>query len=297
MDFKPVSISDKKEYEKLLMQGHKRGCEFTFANLFMWGRQNIAFAHGHAALFSLFGSKYFYPFPVGEGDTKALVDSIIEDAEQKGIDLCFTGIYEQEKAFLERAYPDVFSFYSSRGSYDYVYDIDDLADLAGKKYHRKRNHLNQFQKACPDYRAEPITKELLPKVAQMAENWYAKRLQDDPDGDYDSEKEAINKALSHYDELGMDGMVLVCGEEVIAFTMGSMLSNDTMDVHFEKARGDINGAYTAINYEFARYIRVKYPMIKYLDREEDMGLEGLRKAKESYYPHHLVEKYRAVKIK
>ena len=93
-----------------------------------------------------------------------------------------------------------------------------------------------------------------------------------------------------------DGIVLTCGERIIAFTMASRMSRDTLDVHFEKAVTDINGVYAAVNYEFARYARVKYPDIKFLDREEDMGIEGLRKAKESYYPHHLVVKYSAQKI-
>ena len=88
----------------------------------------------------------------------------------------------------------------------------------------------------------------------------------------------------------MEGIVLTVGGEVLGFTMASRLSADTFDVHFEKARADVQGAYAAVNCEFANYLREKYPLVKYLDREEDMGLEGLRRAKESYHPHHKVEK-------
>ena len=97
-------------------------------------------------------------------------------------------------------------------------------------------------------------------------------------------------ALANYEVLGMDGLVLLGGGQVLAVTLASRLSADTMDVHFEKARVDAGATYTAINCEFAGYIRGKYPEIRFLNREEDMGLEGLRRAKESYHPHHRVKK-------
>ena len=104
------------------------------------------------------------------------------------------------------------------------------------------------------------------------------------------ERAALDRAYRHYSELGLAGLLLLDGDSTLAFTMGSRLSADTLDVHFEKARSDVNGAYTAINYEFARYIRERMPSIAFLDREEDMGLEGLRRAKRSYRPHHMIEK-------
>ena len=102
---------------------------------------------------------------------------------------------------------------------------------------------------------------------------------------------AIDRAFRHFAALDMDGLMLKEGGQVLAVTMGSRLSPDTIDVHFEKAREDVDGAYAAINREFARYLREKYPDVQYLNREDDMGLEGLRKAKLSYQPHHLEEKY------
>ena len=104
------------------------------------------------------------------------------------------------------------------------------------------------------------------------------------------EKAALTKALDHYSRLGLEGLVLRIGEETVAFTIGSFLCCDTMDVHFEKALSEAEGAYPVINFEFARYLRSKYPQLQYLNREDDMGLEGLRKAKLSYCPHHMVEK-------
>ena len=125
----------------------------------------------------------------------------------------------------------------------------------------------------------------------MIENWYKSKLEQNPNGDFHMERAAIKKALIHRKELEMDGLVLLDGDDVLAVTLGSKLSEDTFDVQFEKARTDVNGAYPAINCEFAQYIRSKYPRIRFLDREEDMGLEGLRKAKRSYHPHHMINKY------
>ena len=102
------------------------------------------------------------------------------------------------------------------------------------------------------------------------------------------------RVLNHWGDLGMDGLVLMDGREILAITMGSRLSSDTFDIHFEKAKEGIAGAYNAINCHFARHLRLKYPEVQFLNREEDMGLEGLRSSKLSYRPHHMVEKYRAV---
>ena len=101
---------------------------------------------------------------------------------------------------------------------------------------------------------------------------------------------ALNRAFAHWQELGMEGLVMYVGEQVVAMTMGSRLGDDAVDVHFEKADLDYPGAYAVINRAFARHIREKYPQVKFLNREDDMGIEGLRKAKLSYYPHHMVEK-------
>ena len=296
MLFSPVRISDKDKYEKILFKYSEKGCEFSFANLHLWGERHISFDYGNVSLCSRFGDKWYYSFILDNNNPKELIDAIILDAENKNIDLIFTGLYEKEKNILEELYQGKFTFSSSPGSYDYVYSIDDLADLSGKKYHKKRNHFSQFQKICPHYSVQEISNDMIPAIAKMANDWYEKRITDVPDLDFDMEKAALTKALANYNELGMDGIVLVCNDEIIAFTMASKLSEDTLDIHFEKARAEINGAYAAINHEFARYIRVKYPAIKYLNREEDMGIEGLRKAKQSYYPHHMMVKYRAGKI-
>lgn len=291
IDFSQFTLQDKALYEEYLSGDTERGCEFSFANLYLWGRQSFALLHGHVVLFSQFDRRSIYLYPVGNGDKKAVLDAIIADAKERGIACRISALGESAKKTLEQLYPNQFCFHCDEGSWDYVYDINDLADLGGKKYHGKRNHLNRFKDIVPHYTVEPIDEHNLPRVKEMAKNWYQTRLKENPDGDYHMEAAALEKAFRDYRALGMEGLVLLDGEEVLAFTMASRLSEDTFDVHFEKARADIPGAYTAINCEFANYIRDKYPSVRYLDREEDMGLEGLRKAKLSYYPHHMVKKY------
>ena len=290
IDFRPLTLADRERCEEYLMDGTEHGCEYSFANLYLWGRQLAAILEDQLVLFSQFNRRSVYPFPAGTGEKRPALDAIIADARERGIPCRITGLNQENIAWMESQYPGMFRFHCDRDSYDYVYDINDLADLKGRKYQKKRNHFNRFRDSFPYYTTEPLSAENVTAVTEMANQWYEDRLWEDPQGDYHMERAALNKALAHYRALGMDGLVLRDGEQILAFTLGSPLKEDTFDIHFEKARQDVDGAYAVINCEFARYLRSKYPSLLFLNREDDLGLEGLRKAKLSYYPHHLVEK-------
>lgn len=291
IQFQRLDPAQKAEYDRYLKTSSQRGCGYSFANLNMWGRQRGAFLEGFLVLFSQFDRRSVYPFPIGEGDLRPVLDAIIQDARERGIPCCFYSMTKADCDTLEQLYPGRFRFHSDRDTFDYIYHIDDLADLRGRKYQRKRNHLHRFQAAHPDYTAEPLTKDNLPAVRELVDNWFAQRLHEDPHEDFHLERIALERAFADPDKLGLEGLVLRDGDEILAMTMGSALSEDTFDIHFEKARLDVEGAYTAINFEFARYLRSRYPALRYLNREDDMGLEGLRKAKLSYYPVLILEKY------
>lgn len=291
IDFRRMTPADKAQYDTLLFSGTERGCEYSFANLFLWGHQKAAFLHGCVLIFSHFHGKSVYPFPIGPGDKKAAIEAILQDAEDRGIPCRITGITNADRSFLEHAFPGKFLICANRDSNDYVYDIQELADLKGRKFQNKRNHFNRFCTDHPHHQAVPITQDILPQAKAFVEDWYARRKNRDPQGDYLLETLSMARAFNHFEDLQMEGIVLVDNGEILAITMGSRLSGNTFDVHFEKAREDISGAYTAINCHFARYLRLKYPDVTFLNREEDMGLEGLRSAKLSYRPHHMVEKY------
>lgn len=288
LDFKQITASDKTAYEQFLLNGNERGCNYTFANLFLWGRQNALIYKDHLVLFSHFNCRSVYPFPVGTGAKKPVLDAIIADAAERKIPCRLIALREEDKQTLEELYPGKFRIHCDRDSYDYVYDIDALAELKGRKYHSKKNHYNRFRENNPDYRVTPITADNISTLRSLADEWYNTRKKEVPDSDFQMEQVALERALSHYEELELEGLLLFCGEEAVAFTMASKTMPNTFDVHFEKAKAGVDGAYTAINCEFANYIRNKYPEIRFLNREEDMGIEGLRKAKLSYHPHHMV---------
>ena len=290
IEFRKLTPEDRERYDRLLFESGERGCEFTFANLYLWGRQRIAFIHDHAVLFSQFDRRTVYPFPVGGGDKRAALEAVMADARQRDIPCRFTGLTEADRQLLESLYPGKFRYHYDRNSFDYVYDINDLADLKGRKFQRKRNHLNRFLVANPDHSLEVITREKLAEVQALVNEWYALRLEAEPHADYHMEMAAIGKALACREELGLEGLLLRVEGKPVAMTMGSRLNENTFDIHFEKALDIADGAYAAINNGFAKYLREKYPELLFLNREDDMGLEGLRKAKLSYNPHHMVEK-------
>lgn len=290
IEFRKLQPGDKDRYAEYLKQGAHRGCSYGFTNLFLWGRQRAAIVQEHLALFSHFDGHSMYPFPMGEGEVKPVLDAIIADSRQRGIPCRITGMTAREKALLEQTYPGQFRYHCDRDSFDYVYDINDLADLKGRKFQQKRNHVNKFETAFPDWEVRPLDESNLEECRALTDRWYRRRQEEDPHLDLLMEQEALRRAYSHYRELELDALTLYAGGRMVAMTMGSVLSEDTMDVHFEKADVDIPGAYAAVNRAFARFVREKYPHIRFLNREDDTGKPGIRQAKLSYHPHHMVEK-------
>lgn len=288
--FKPFIPEDRELYAPYLALGAGRGCEYGFANLCMWGRQQGAILEEGLVFFSQFNRKTVYLFPLGQ-NKKALVEALMEDAAQRGIPLRLTGLLPEDCRELEALFPGRFRFHNARSDYDYIYNVEDLANLKGKTYQSKRNFANRFQKNHPDAKVVPIGEENRAAVEKLLDTWFADRRAKDPQGDYHMEKAALNKALSHMEQLKLEGIALMEDDRVLAMTIGSRLTEDTFDVHFEKALDTEEGAYARINQAFAGYLMEKYPSVRYLNREDDMGLEGLRKAKLSYHPVRLTEKY------
>lgn len=291
IEFHRACLDHKARYDEYLFSAPERGCEYSFANIVLWGRQEIAFTEDCIAYFSHFYGKSVYPYPIGNGEKKAVIEAVLHDAKKRGIPCRLTGLTNADREELEGLFPGKFQIFPMRDTFDYVYTTNALADLKGKKLQKKRNHFNRFCANHPEYRVEELSCHNLPRVQHMVNDWYVNRRKADPMGDYFLESLAMAKAFRHYDALKMEGIALFDGDEVLAVTMGSRLSENTFDIHFEKAREDVDGAYAAVNCEFARYLRVKHPDVTFLNREDDMGLEGLRKAKLSYQPDHLVEKF------
>ncbi len=289
LNFSALKPEDKPLYDAFLLNCGERGCEYNFSNLFLWGRQKATFHEGNLAFFCQFNRRSVYLFPLGK-NIKPTLDAIISDAKKRGIPCRLTSLSQEDQANLEAWYPGQFYFQPDRASFDYIYPIEALAELKGKKLQRKRNHCNRFYLLHPGYALSPITDENTPQVLAFVEQWYAQRKAADPTASFHLEQTAITKALRHRKELDMEGLLLMDKGNILAMTFGSMLSSDTFDVQFEKAVEGHDGAYAVINREFARYLHEKYPNLKWLNREDDLGLDGLRQAKLSYCPDRLIEK-------
>ena len=289
IQFKKLDVTNKAAYDAFLLHCEQRGCEYNFANLYLWGRQRAAFLNDSLVFFSQFNQRSVYLFPLCKTDPKAALDAIIHDAHTRDIPCRLTSLTHSDCDILEALYPGQFHIHHDRNSFDYIYAIEDLATLKGKKFQKKRNHLNKFKLLHPRHRFEAITDENTPAVKELLDNWYRSRLEADPTADFYMEQVAIDRALRHREELGMEGLVLLDGDKLLAMTMGSPLNRSTFDVQFEKAIDE--SAYVAICNGFATHLMDKYPHLQYLNREDDLGIEGLRKSKLAYNPVTLIEKH------
>lgn len=286
LTFREITLADREAMHRFFYGAEGHGSEYSFVNLWVWGDQKVCFVDGTPLILSRFGSWQAYLYPL---DTK-FIPILQEDAKERGIAFRMWGIKNSEVALF-----DGFEVAPSRNSFDYVYDIERLCSLRGKKLQAKRNHCNRFASENPDCKIVPLTKELLPVCREFTARWYYAHEAVN-DIDYSGEKRAIARVFDHFEEANMEGLVLLIGGQIAAFSMGNRIRKDTFDVNYEKALADIHGAYPTINRAFACYIHEKYPEVQWLNREDDMGIEGLRKSKESYYPDLLLEKYVAEEL-
>ncbi len=297
--FKPPEVSDRIWVDELFFAGNRRGCESSFTNTYCWQKafcQSIARVDDYVVQHIEGPLGECYLFPVGRGELRPVIDALRADAQSRHQPFRLVCVQEEDIARLEALYPGEFVFSEDRHGFDYLYHIDKLADLKGKKLHGKRNHIHRFEENCPDWQIEPVTQGNLAECLAMDIEWYrlnrgfGDAWEEHSLGD---EGYALRLAIRRFTELALEGVLLRVEGRVIAFTLGRRLNDDTFDVNFEKAYSDIQGAYPMINREFARWIRENHPEIVYLNREDDMGVEGLRKAKLSYYPDMMVKKYTA----
>lgn len=237
------------------------------------------------------GARCGYTFPLGKGDvTKALAE-IEKDAKECGERLQFAFVTEEQKEVLENAMPARFCYSSDAGDSDYIYLRSELASLSGKAFHKKKNHFSKFVRTYPDYKYYEIGACNIYDAQKVADAWYYEHLQDE-DASQLAEYKAIKEALENFEELGLIGGIIYVNDSPCAMTIASKINENTVDVHFEKAVGEyaLNGGYAAINKLFSE----KLDGVTWLNREEDIGIEGLRKAKLSYRPKIMLKKYSAV---
>ena len=237
------------------------------------------------------GARCGYTFPLGKGDVAKALAEIEKDAKECGERLQFAFVTEEQKEVLENAMPARFCYSNDAGDSDYIYLRSELASLSGKAFHKKKNHFSKFVRTYPDYKYYEIGACNIYDAQKVADAWYYEYLQDE-DASQLAEYKAIKEALENFEELGLIGGIIYVNDSPCAMTIASKINENTVDVHFEKAVGEyaLNGGYAAINKLFSE----KLDGVTWLNREEDIGIEGLRKAKLSYRPKIMLKKYSAV---
>ncbi|MBQ1554128.1 MAG: DUF2156 domain-containing protein [Clostridia bacterium] len=300
LNFHRLSLDDKAWVDAVFQGTAYRGCFCSFATFYLW---KDAY-HSEATYFSNAllargidreGQRY-YMYPLGrEYDIRACIEALREDAAAEGCPLRLSCVEEWQCEELRNAFPGEFTFELSRDDFDYMYRTEDLIRLSGKKYHAKRSHISQFVRAYPDWQYDDITSGNASECIAFADEWLAGTVAAESDPrqaqELRVENAAIVLALSEFERLGFMGGLLRVGGKIIAMTIGEPLQPKVFKVfvtHFEKADTGYNGAYGMINQQFALHGLAPY---EYVNREEDMGREGLRKAKLSYHPAFLLEKY------
>ena len=288
--FKHIELQDKELITSFTLNSPRRNCDLSFSNLCSWRflyNTKFAIMDGFLLLKFWADGELVYMMPIGNGDLNKVLDALIEDANREGEPFCLLGICAGMCSELETFMPGRFQFTADRDYADYVYLRSDLATLSGKKFQAKRNHINKFKSLFEDrWSYESMTKDNLEECFQMALKW---RTENDCEDDDEKRGEmcvALN-SLRLFEELHLTGGVLRIDGKVVAFTIGEPICEDTYVVHIEKAYADVQGAYTMINQQFVEHECMNY---KYVNREDDTGAEGLRKAKLSYRPAFMVEK-------
>ncbi len=286
--FKTPQISDKIWVDEILKGYWAPSMEYSFSTIFLWADiYKTKIRKYKSCLLARFSDNiYFFPAGGNEEDIKSAIDWILENSSSPVI---FSGLSKEHKKFLEKNYEGVFSFSESRDYGDYIYTVEQLSTLKGKKLSPKRNHINRFLENNPNWSYEKIDEENIDEVLKMHSEW---EIMADAKNNKEllQEGDVVRKALKYYNELGLSGGLIRSNGKVIAFSLGDELNSDTFLVHIEKAFYDIQGAYPIINKEFVIKNCMNY---KFVNREDDTGDEGLRKAKLSYNPYEILTKYRA----
>ena len=290
IDFRKPTLEDREVIQSHYNRGNSRSCEDTFANLYLWNRlypTEFAIVEDMMVLKSA-RDDFYFRFPKGDRkNVKPVLEWMMDYAAKRNVPFRMGVVTPEQFQILEDLFPGKFQIQYDRDAADYVYEREKLANLSGKKYHGKKNHVNKFMRTYEDWKYEPITDENVEDCFQMALTWRNRNGCEDGDEEKLAEVCVTLNSLRLMKELKLTGGCLRVGGKVAAFTIGERLCEDTFVVHIEKALTEVEGAYTMINQQFVQHAMEGYT---YVNREEDTGDEGLRQAKLSYRPIFMVEK-------
>jgi hypothetical protein len=290
IQFKSIELPDKKAIDDYLADNTFRACDFCFTNLYSWQLKfKTTFAVVHHSLFIRYeeaGGQLCYMMPIGKMPLEKALQLIITDAAENNIPLVMKGVTRHMWLCIEKSMPGVFDYVHDRDNDEYLYLTEKLINLTGKKLQPKRNHINRFKADYQDWSYfSLITAEELAECLKMLDEWEdlnAGKAEKSLRYDYIATK----LMLENFHYMGLRGGAVRVDGKIVAFTIGEKLTADTFVIHVEKAFAGMNGAYPIINQQFAEHEASGF---KYINREEDMGLDYLRQAKMSYYPDLLLQ--------
>ena len=296
LNFKPIEKADKPIFDKFYNARYYENSQLTFTNQYVWRKFfNIRWAIENDVLYTLSDSnnKLSMLQPIGSEDKmQDAIANIIEffavnDQEFSMIDLDKSFVEELEK------FPDAkFDIKINRGDFDYIYFAKDLINLSGRKYNLKKTPLNFFRRIYPTAKYVPITEELIPKCREALNRWYESKVTRlNTNSMFDMI--ATNELLDNLFDFNLKAGAIDLDGRIIVFTCGEQLNSDTAVIHIEKAERDIRGSYVAINQGFVEHEWSSN--MKFINREEDLGVAGLRKAKESWNPCKMIEMFNATR--
>lgn len=296
IEFHPVRLEDRSLIERYTMPSGICNCDLAFANMYCWQEvYHSAWAEIEGFLVIRFqidgGDRIGYMQPVGKGDFGPIIPLLREDAHAHGQRLRIIGLTDEGRDMIRRMHVGQFAFESDRALEDYVYNAEDLRTLPGRRYQPKRNHINRFTAEYPDYHYEVLTRDRFGECMALEREW--RRAHEGHTSELCAEQRAMQRGFEHFEELGLLGGCIYVGERLVAFTFGSAVNDHTFDTHMEKADTEYDGAFTIINKLFAEHLPERFTLI---NREEDLGLEGLRRAKLSYHPAFLQHKFLAIHL-
>lgn len=292
LEFQPVTIDSLKEIDTYFPCQSYRTCDFTEGGLFMWASYfNYEYAVYKETLFVKGFAEddmqdVSFAVPIGKMTLPEAIALLKHYCDERNIPLILSAVPQQAAVELQEAFACEVT--ELRDWADYLYDAEALASLKGRKYNKKRNRVNKFKSTWPDFEYQPLTPANLPEVKDFFDCFERSIGKDSSLFDY--EESMVNVVLDNYKSFNFEGGLLKAEGRTVAFSIGEIV-NDTLFVHIEKAFREYDGGYEVINQLFADDITRRYPQVAFINREEDVGDEGLRQAKLSYNPVEILNKY------
>ena len=289
LSFEPINAENIMIAAEYFKYKISRTSDYTVGAMYMWRDfYNTSFTiFDDMILYKVkFLGRTSFTYPVGSGSLDKAMDALKEYCHKENIPLWFCTVPEEAIPVLEERYHGTIPGTPSRDWADYLYLAEDLAEMAGRRYSGQRNHINKFKKLYPDYRYQRITQENLPRIIDFLMDYQVRFGKDS-----ELAKEELNRSLEllpYLDKFRLSGGFIEVEDKIVAMAIGEVV-NDTLYCHIEKANREYPGSYQMIVKEFSKDSMTG--AVKYINREEDVGDEGLRTSKLSYHPVQLLDKY------